>query len=286
MLMAFAGFTVWAWSDAIIHYLQTYPVVVVAFLSDGFGMLFLCLLAPWLGGFSETFHRPQLRLRIVRGLILCLCGFLSFIAFSELELTKAYAIIFLIPLMSKIVSVLLTGEKITPAAWAISCVGFAGVMIVLRPGWVPLDLGTIAALGVTGLFALGYVLSRYIGEQNQTLLSLALFQHVFVTVALAVPAWNAVQDITVTPMLIFLTALVGLASIVGSIWVAKAYSNAPTAYIAPIHYTQIIWGALFGALLFSEYPDIWTGVGAAVIIAAGLMLIRLGSHKSESSLRA
>ena len=56
--------------------------------------------------------------------------------------------------------------------------------------------------------------------------------------------------------------------------VSNAYASAPTAHVAPVHYVQIIWGALLGAVLFGEYPDLYTIIGGGIIIGAGLLLIR------------
>jgi drug/metabolite transporter (DMT)-like permease len=276
MLLAFAGFSFWSMSDAMIHALKAYPTVLTAFLSAISSLVFLSLFSSKLGGFSDTFRLPKLRLRIFRGAVLAVSNFLAFYAFSHLELTKAYTLVFVSPLLAKILSVILMGERISPRSWVLSCIGFAGVMVVLRPGWVPLDSGSIAALGLTCFFSLGYVLARYIGEENQTPLSMALFQYGFLILGLAWPAFRAWGDLQVSPSLLLLTGLVGLTSAMGSICVALAYARGPSAYIAPVHYTQILWGTFWGAVIYSEYPDLWTAAGGAIIITTGLMLIRSG----------
>ncbi|MCC7305619.1 MAG: DMT family transporter [Alphaproteobacteria bacterium] len=274
--LAFCGFSLWSFADAAVRHLHFagVPSMQVAFIADIFSLSFLCLASPWLGGFRETFRRPKLKLRIFRGVLLTMTNLLAFYAFAHLPLAKAYAIIFLIPLMSKILSVFLMGEKITPASWAISAAGFAGVLIVLRPGWVPLELPALAALAITFIFALGYVLARYIGEENQTPLSMALFQYTFATIAAGSLAWDTFASHPPEPAALAAMAFIGICGGVGSMLVARGYATAPSASVAPVHYTQILWGVLFGALLFGEFPDLWTALGASVIIGAGLALIR------------
>ncbi len=282
MLLAFAGFTLWTFNDALVHGLAAYSPLLIACVANAFSLLFLCVMAPKLGGFRETFTRPRLKLRLFRGLLLTISNILSFYVFVHLDLAKAYAIIFLVPLMAKVLSVIITREKIKPAAWAISLAGFAGVLIVLRPGWVPLDTGSLAALGLTFVFALGYVLSRFIGEENQTPLSMALFQYFFSSLATIIPAWYALQSASLTPAAFLVMAAIGTTSAYGSILVARAFASAPSAIIAPIHYTQILWGTLFGAVFFSEYPDKFTVLGGLVIILAGLALLRFNSVASKN----
>jgi drug/metabolite transporter (DMT)-like permease len=280
MLLAFAGFSLWSAADASIHALDGYSPLLLSFLIAAVGLVCLCIFSKQLGGFRETFRRPKLGLRIFRGALLTVSNILAVIAFTKLELTTAYTLVFVSPLLAKVMSAFLLREKISRAAWTASAAGFAGVLIVLRPGWVPLDIGVASALGLTFFFALGYVMSRYIGEENQTPLSLAIFQYIILIVVLAVPAWQGWHETGLTSAALLLCIVTGVCSAAGSIIVAQAFARAPSAYVAPVHYTQILWGTFWGALLYSEYPDIWTALGAAVIIGAGLALVRAGRQSA------
>ncbi len=276
MLMALAGFSLWTVSDAAVRYLKDYPTIFVACIGSCLSVVLLCLCARFLGGFRETLTRPQLKLRLLRGVLLSGSGVCSFYVFANLDLATAYAIIFVAPLLAKILSVFITGENIRPRSWAITLLGFAGVLIVIRPGMIPINAGTAAALILSLFFALGYVMSRYIEDKNQTLLSMAFFQYLFVSCATAIPAYWEYQSMEIVLSAYDYVAflVISLAAISGSILVAKAFSVAPTQVIAPIHYVQIIWGVLLSALLFHEMPDVYTIVGGAVITLAGLLLIK------------
>lgn len=275
-LMAFTGFSMWSISDAAVRFLQDFPVTVIAFWGSFLSMTMLLVCSKRLGGLKATFTMPQLKLRAVRGVLLAGSGLCSYYAFTQLDLATAYAIIFFAPLLAKVMSVFVTGENIRLRSWAITLLGFIGVLIVVRPGMVPINTGTIAALLLALMFSAGYVLSRYIKDENQTLLSMALFQYVILTVATAVPAYMAYQDMAVSFTMtdIFALIVISAPAVGGSILVAKAFSVAPTQIIAPIHYVQILWGTILGAVLFSEYPDLWTIIGGGVICVAGLLLIR------------
>ncbi len=279
ILMAFTGFSLWTFSDACVRYLNDYPTVLIAFLSSFLSVIIFCVLSPCLGGFKDTFTKPQLKLRIFRGLIISFSGFLAFVAFMHLDLTKAYALIFASPFIIKILSIIIMGEHISIKAWLVTILGFSGVLIILRPGIIPIDIGSAAALGMTIFFSLGYVLTRYIDDKNQTLLSMAFFQYLFLCLGMAVPAYYAYQeigtDLSFEPIHYAIFPFMSIAAISGSIIVAKAFSTAPSAVIAPIHYVQILWGAAISALIFGEYPDIWTIIGGSIIVIAGIIFIYL-----------
>lgn len=271
MLIAFTGFSFWVFADAMVRGLREYPSTSIAFVSYAFALLLCLVLSPQLGGLRETFTRPRLAMRVVRGGVIAICGFLSFITFSNLPLATAYSIVFLIPLVSKILSVFLKEEKISPASWLISLLGFAGVLVVVRPGMAPMEIGTISALASVVFFSLGYVLGRKIGQEHQTLLSLVLFQYLFVCLALGP---FVMGDVLELPLFALLPACgIGALSVAGTLCVSYAYANAPTANVAPVHYVQILWGVILGAVLFGEYPTLYTLVGGGLVVLSGLLLL-------------
>jgi S-adenosylmethionine uptake transporter len=95
-----------------------------------------------------------------------------------------------------------------------------------------------------------------------------------VALGTAVPAYGAYVTAPPSMAVLAFTMVIGLCSILGSLLVSRAFMLAPAAVIAPVHYTQILWGLCFGAALFGEFPDGWTLLGAGVIIFAGLLLVR------------
>lgn len=276
--MALFGFSLWSVSDAFVRTLSTYPTVLVAWTCAIISTLIMCAFASHLGGFRDTFYKPQLKLRLFRGGLLACSNLCAFVVFTHLDLATAYALIFAAPFFAKILSIFFTGENIRLRSWLITLFGFSGVLVVLRPGYLPMSFGVIAALVLAFLFALGYALTRYIKSENQTFLSMGFFQYALVAVCLCFPAYHTFStlDQTVAFDFYFFAPVFCIAAfgVVGSVFVAQGYNNAPTALIAPIHYVQILWGILFGALFFGEYPDSWTLLGASIIVTSGLLLIK------------
>lgn len=286
ILISFIGFTSWSFSDALIRSLNAYPTVLIACVSTSISTILLCLFSQKLGGFYDTFSKPQLKLRILRGAIIACCTIFAYITFSNLDLATAYALIFIAPFLSSIISVILNRESVTAQSWLVIFTGFTGMLIILRPGLIPLSIGTISALLSATFFSLGFVLTRYIKKENQTFLSMAFFQYIIVSLLTVIPAYQAYNALD--PSLIFgvqqffITLGVSLTALIGALMISTAYSRAPTALVAPIHYVQILWGTLLGAIFFTEYPDFWTIVGGSIIVAGGLMLIGFNKKKKRS----
>lgn len=284
VFLVLAGFFLWSCGDVAIRAMQALPMAVVVCFYAGSAVAVMSILSPWLGGFPETFRRPKLGLRMLRGGVLTGCNILAVIAFIKLDMATAYALIFLCPFMAKLAAFILLGEKPDIRAIALSLLAFAGVLIILRPGMVPLELGSLAALGLTVFFAFGYVMGRYIGEENQTQLSMILFQYSFVTIAslpFALPHLGSF-DFGLREGALF--ALCGTTAVVGTICISTAFARAPASVVAPLHYSQMIWGILFGLAFFGEFPDGFTLLGACIIIGAGLALIALNSRKRNTAI--
>lgn len=271
--MAFLGFTLWTVSDAIIKYLKDYPPVQLAFLCGVYSLASQLAFADRLGGFAATFRKPKIGLQILRGLLICASSLCGFYVFPNLPFAIAYPIIFLTPFASKLIAVAMNKEVVPRACWGLSLVAFLGVLLVVRPGFVPITLPVVVALCIPILFAFAYVLGRTIGEENQTLLSLNLFADIAMVMVFLVPT---IQSFKPMESIDFLWAVaIGILGFTGTLAVSWAYVRAPTAYVAPVHYTQIVWGVIWGAVFFNEQPDLWSAAGATLIIAAGIALVRL-----------
>lgn len=271
MLFAFIGFTLWTMVDTSIRYLREYDIFVVTALMNLATIIFLLIASPWLGGVKQTITKPKLKLRVARGFVIALSNLCAFVAFANLDLPTAYAIIFLAPILAKVFAVILLKEQISMRSWLITAAGFVGVLIVLRPGIVPMNVGAVASVLLAILFSFGYVMGRKIGEESQTLLSFSLFQYVFAFVFTIPFAWADLSNVALIDIGIMLAS--GALAGCGSLLVSTAFTKAPSQYIAPIHYVQMLWALIFSAILFAEYPDLWTMIGGGVIILAGLALI-------------
>ena len=161
-------------------------------------------------------------------------------------------------------------------------VGLAGVLVVLRPGSTELSLGHSAALVAAVAGALNSIVVRKIGNDERAVL-MVLYPMLtsFLMMGVALPFVYRPMPIADFGALGIVAVLVLLAMSC----MVTAYRRADAAIVAPMQYSQILWAALFGALLFGEYPDAMTYVGTVIITASGLYILRRESHGNRSENR-
>jgi len=198
-------------------------------------------------------------------------GVSVFYAFSVLPLAQTYAILFATPLLITLLSVPILGERVGWRRGAAVLVGLAGVLVVLRPGQgTELGLGHLAALVAAMGGATASIIVRKIGaeERNVVLLLYPMMANLVVA--------GAALPFVYRPMpLADLGALAAMAALalVASLCVIAAYKRAPAFQIAPMQYSQIIWAILFGAVFFAEAVDLFTILGATIIIGSGIFIL-------------
>lgn len=197
-------------------------------------------------------------------------GLSAFYSFSVLPLAQVYAIIFAAPLIITVLSIPILGETVRIHRWAAVIVGMIGVIVVLRPAAVTLELGHAAALTAAFGGALSSVIVRKIGrEERAAVLMLYPMVANFALMGCLMPFVYRpmpLADLGLWAMMAGLAFLAGLALI-------QAYRRADAVLVAPMQYSQILWAALYGWLFFDETIDRGTAIGAAIVIASGLYIV-------------
>jgi S-adenosylmethionine uptake transporter len=270
--IAFAvlAFAIFSCADAAVKWLSaTHSIFQIIFLSTVFAFVPVAALVVREGGMSALRPRHP-GLVALRALLLAADMVFVFFAFTRLPLADAYTMLFTTPMLVTALSVPLLGERVGWRRWTAVAVGFGGVLIVLRPGFAELDLGHFAALGSSLLFALSLIVARRIGgcETGSTLLvsMMAALLAVSAPVLPAVYVASSAADLAVL-------AAIGLFMGLGHLGLIQALRLAPSAVVAPFHYSQIVWAVVFGFLLFGDRPNAWVIGGSAVIIASGLYIL-------------
>jgi drug/metabolite transporter (DMT)-like permease len=222
--------------------------------------------------------------QVARGLGLMVSGMLFIIALSELPIADASAIGFVSPLMLTALAVPMLGEHVGWRRWTAVLVGFAGVLIVVRPG-LGSGFGWAAMWPVASAaaWAMALVLTRKMraGDRPATTL---LYTAV---VALAVSALAAPFVWQPAPLdWWLLAALMGAFSALGQYLIIRAFQTASAAVLAPLNYSQMVWSTLIGLIVFDTWPDGWTWLGTAVIIGSGIYIAQreaaLGRRRIEA----
>ena len=278
-LFALIAFGLFSTHDVFIKTLgATYSPVQIVFFSVllSFPLATLMLMRDAKPGTLLPVHPGWVAVRTISVVITAVS---AFYAFTVLPLTQTYAILFATPLLITVLSIPILGEKVRLRRWLAVIVGLGGVMIVLRPGTAELSNGHIAALvaAVGGAFA--SIVVRKIGaEERPVVLLLYPMLANFIVMGAALPFVYQPMPIEHLGALAVISVLAWIA---GRLIIA-AYQAGEAAIVAPMQYSQILWASVFGLMFFDEVPDIYTGVGATIIIASGIFIVFRESRASEN----
>ncbi|MGB7204484.1 MAG: DMT family transporter, partial [Anderseniella sp.] len=191
----------------------------------------------------------------------------NFIALQYLRLDQTAAIFFSNPLWVCALSPFLLGERIGPRRWAAVIIGFLGVLLIIRPGADSFHWAMLLSVVVAIIGALYQITTRKIGGRDPALVSLLLASGVgaVLSTPLGLANWQTPDITTFVVML-----MMGLSGGLAHHLLIKAHTIAPAPTLAPFIYTQMIWMMLLGFLVFGDVPDLFTIVGASIVVASGL----------------
>jgi S-adenosylmethionine uptake transporter len=279
--LALLSFGIFATHDVAVKILGAhYSSIQIIFFSVvfGFPLVVVMLIRDRSDGNLRPVHPWWTTLRTAAAVV---TGVTAFYAFSVLPLAQTYAILFATPLIITILAIPILGEKVGIRRGIAVVVGLFGVMVVLRPGDADLDLGHAAALTAALCSALASVIVRKIGADERAAV-LLLYPMLANFVVL-----GAVLPLVYRPMPIEHLGLIGIIALFGFVamlFIIAAYRRAEAVVVAPMQYSQMIWAAVYGALIFDESLDIYTILGAAIIIASGIYIVlREGTRKVSSN---
>lgn len=219
----------------------------------------------------KAFRVHNLRWVTLRAFFALGTGVCNVVALPHITLTTFYTLVFTSPFCVAILSALFLGEKMERRRLAVILSGFAVIGYILRPGGDLLNVWSLLILFSAFLYSCSIVTMRYLGtrESRVVIISSGSLLGVVAALPFLAGAWTPVG---IHDALLFL--LMGSIGAFGIACIAYAFQTAPSAaVIAPFHYTQMVWGAILGYVLFNEIPQMQTMVGAALLIAGGLLLI-------------
>jgi drug/metabolite transporter (DMT)-like permease len=209
--------------------------------------------------------------QILRGLGVVGSAVLFIASLASMPIAQATTVNFVSPLLITILSVPILGERIRLGGWLAVLAGFAGVLIVARPGTERFHPAVLLVLGSSLCWSGAMLITRRMARTERasaTLLWTAGTGLVLLTVLLPFAF--------VAPSL----ASVGLALVIGLIssggqWLTLlAYRRAPASVLAPLSYGQLIWSSVLGYLVFGSVPSRWTLIGGAIIACSGFYTVR------------
>ena len=245
------------------------PVVMVVWLRFVTHALFGgAVLLPIKG--KALFRTSHMRWHVLRALMFMAMTGINFWALQYLQLTVTASIFFTVPILIAVMSAPLLGEKLDAKRWAAILLGFAGVLVIVRPGSDAFHPAMLLSMANAVLYALFNMMTRKLAayDSPETIQFLPAVVASVVLAPFALAAWQSPQGWIEWTLL----CLMGVFGGTGHYLLALAHRYAPASTLAPFLYQQILYMALFGYLVFGSVPDkaVWTG--AAIVIASGLYL--------------
>ncbi len=290
ILSLVTGIAVFSVQDLILKHLSgDYPLPQAMVLRSLAAAPLLLGLAVATGGLRSLFAPGWPRM-ILRGFVSFAAYTCYYLALPALPIATTVALYFSAPLMIVVLSVLMLGERVSLARWGAVGLGFLGVMVILRPDAAPINLAAGLAIASGMAYALSMILARMQGQFSAAALA---FHGNLVFLALALilslifgrggwdlaglhPSLSFLMRPWVLPSLPDLALMAGCGAIaaLGLTLLNQAYRIAPAPSLAPFEYTALLWGLLWGWLVWGDWPDTPTWIGIALLIGAGLVVLR------------
>ncbi len=208
--------------------------------------------------------------QIGRSILMLTSNLVFVMAIGRVPLATASAIGFTSPLIVTALSVPLLHEAVGWRRWCAVLVGFAGALLVIRPGHGFADAAVLLLLLSSLAYALYQVATRWVGRHDSAATGI-VFAALIGSLALSIP----MPFIFVAPRSLLdglLFSCLGFLGGTGHYLVIRAFQLGRAAVVAPLGYVELIGSTVLGYLIFGHFPDLWTWVGAGVIIASGLYI--------------
>jgi drug/metabolite transporter (DMT)-like permease len=263
-----AGIALFSINDALGKWLlATYSVGELLLVRS---VAALILLAPFVrqAGLAAFRKAPRPGLQIVRIALSTLEVAMFFWAVSYLPLADTVTFYLAGPIYVTALSVILLGEQVGWRRWTAVLVGFAGVLLALRPSVASFTLPALIALTGSVFFAFLMIATRQLRETSNTVLIAGQIGGTLLFGAVIAPF----EWITPSPRDLALLSLFGVLSILALACVNLSLKLAPASVVVPYQYTIIVWAIVLGYAVFGDVPDLLTLAGATVIILAGLYI--------------
>ena len=211
------------------------------------------------------------KLQIIRGIILLCANICFFYSISIISLAKALTLAFIAPLIVTALSPVILGERVGIRRWTAVIIGFIGSLVVIRPGFVELNLASFAALGTGVMYGFYLLITRKLSTSDNPLLTLLLtgltgtviisFAMPFVWVQPSFNQW-------------YMMASIGFFASIGHLFLILSLKYADASKLAPFSYFEIITNIIIGYYFFNNFPDNWTFIGLFIIVFSGIYISR------------
>jgi drug/metabolite transporter (DMT)-like permease len=270
ILLMCGGVSMFPFMNAAVKLLGAdYPMAQIVWARfTGHLVVMLLVFLPHYGRRLLATRRPAVQ--IGRSLLMLVSNMMFVVAITRVPLATASAIGFTSPLIVTALSVPILHESVGIRRWSAVVIGFAGALLVIRPGAGLHDLAVLLLLLSSGAYALYQIATRWVSFYDDAAIGI-----IFTALLGSLAMTTTLPFVFVMPrsaLDILLFASLGLLGGAGHYLVIRAFQSGPAAVIAPLGYIELIGTTILGYAIFGNFPDLWTWIGAAIIIASGLYI--------------
>ncbi|HUQ74430.1 MAG TPA: DMT family transporter [Burkholderiales bacterium] len=247
----------------------TMPVIMVVWLRFVMhAIIASAVLLPLRG--TAVLKTRYWRWHAVRALMFVAMTGINFWALQYLQLTVTSSIFFTVPIIIALISAVLLGERLDAGRWIAIIAGFAGVLVIVRPGSAEFHPAMLASLVNAVMYAIFMLMTRRLAayDSAETIQYLPAVGAAIVLTPFALAGWEWPD----TSLEWTVACLLGVFGAAGHYLLALAHKYASSAVIAPFVYQQVVYMALFGFVVFGDVPAPAIWVGAAIVVTSGLYL--------------
>ena len=213
----------------------------------------------------QALKSKNIKLQFFRSLITLISMITWFSAIGIMHFEKATAIGFTTPLFTTILAVLILGEVIRMHRISALLIGFFGVLIIVKPGYIPMDFGVFLMLTASLSFSFVLIIVKKLSNIDSSI-TITFYHLLFMTPLTFLIAIFFWQEINFSQLLIF--TFMASAGLISHWCLAQAFKLSDTTSIMPLQFTKLIWASIIGYYFFAEIPDMWTWFGAIIIFTS------------------
>ena len=270
VVLVLAGTMLFSIMDALIKWLSTtYPITQIAFFRSAIALSLIATFVVFTRKFSDL--KPNKTglhfLRSLLGVVITLTGFY---ALKHISLVEVMAIAHSVPIFIAILAPWFLDETVSARQWLIICVGFLGVLIIIRPSPDHFHIAHLIMLGGAIAYTFMIITGRYMANtESQIAMNFYLYPlTAIITGILSHNNWVAPAD---SDWLLLIA--MGICATLALVCYMKAIKHVEVTVIAPLDYAAMIWAIILSYSIWNELPDPLTWVGIVLIIASGIYLV-------------
>jgi len=273
-----------------------YALHQIVFIRSAIGLLtFAVIFLPIYGLRVLRTRRPGAHL--LRGICVVGANTCLFLGLAAMPIADAVAVFFISPLVITVFSVIFLGETVGARRWAAIAVGFAGVLVIVKPGTSAFQMAALLPMAAAVLYAVIHMVARKVGGTESAATMAVYIQITFIiacsiiglsigdgkfadqshpSLAFLFRAWGPIA-----PSDWWILAMLGVSGVMGGFFISQAYRISEAAFAAPFEYVAMPMAIIWGVTVFDTWPDRSAWAGIALILGSGLYLIWRESRKDQ-----